>query len=143
MEPIKIKVKKLDASAKLPEYGYEGDAGMDLRTIETVTMQPHERHVFKTGIACEIPEGYVGLVWDKGGLAAKSGITCMAGVIDSNYRGEFLIVLRNTSDEAYVFEKGDKIAQLLIQKVENATIEEIEDLTDSDRGEGKFGSSGK
>ena len=106
-------------------------------------MQPGERHTFKTGIISEFSADHVVLIWDRGGLAVKSGITCLAGVIDSNYRGEWMICLLNTSNEKYKISKGDRIAQALIQKVEISEIEEVEELSDSERGEGWKGSSGK
>ena len=91
----------------------------------------------------EIPDGYVGLVWDKSGLASKHGIKTMAGVIDSTYRGEISIVLINLGSEDYLVEKNTKIAQILIQKIEQVEIEEVEDLENTERGDRGFGSSGK
>ena len=90
----------------------------------------------------ELPEGFVGLVWDKSGLAIKNGIKTMAGVIDSGYRGEIGIVLANLSDQDFKIEKGQKIAQMLIQKVEWAEIEEVKELSKTKRGDGGFGSTG-
>jgi len=140
---MKIKVKKLDSRSKMPAYAHPGDAGMDLFSLERMSLRPGERVSCPTGIALEISEGYVGLVWDKSGLASKNGIKTMAGVIDSGYRGEIKIVLANLSQEVYTVNAGEKIAQLLIQKVENPEIEIVENLSDTVRGDGGFGSTGK
>lgn len=127
----------------MPSYAYEGDAGLDLHTVESYTLKPGEKHVFPTGLAIKLPEGYTGLIWDKGGIAAKWGITTIGGVFDSNYTGEYLIALVNLSDDEHHFEKGDKICQLLIQSVATATIEEVDSLDKTVRGDNRFGSSGK
>jgi len=139
---VRVKVKKLVEGARVPTYAHEGDAGMDLYSVEELVIPAVERRVVKTGISMEIPEGYVALFWDKSGLAAKKGITVMGGVIDSHYRGEFMIILFNSSKEDFEIREGDKIAQVLIQKVERAEIEEVEELGETLRGEGRFGSTG-
>lgn len=139
---MKIAVKKLDKDAKVPAYAHPGDAGMDLFALENIVIQPGTRASVKTGIAMAIPEGYAGLIWDKSGIASKNGIKTMAGVIDSGYRGEIKIVLANLSREVYGIKKGDKIAQMLIQKVKRAEIIEAEELDETMRGEGGFGSTG-
>jgi len=140
---MKIKIKKLYEDIQLPAYNKPGDAGLDLRSYEAKILKPGERYCFKTGLAFEIPEGYVGLVWDRSGMALKEGLKTMAGVVDSGYRGEIGVVALNTSDKDVVVEKNDRIAQILIQSVERAEIEEVEELTNSARGEGGFGASGK
>lgn len=140
---MNIQIKKLSSEAKLPTYANEYDAGMDLYAYETVTIQPHSRAVVPTGIAVAIPVGHVGLVWDKSGMATKYGLTTLAGVIDAGYRGEILIAVYNTSEQAYVAEAGKKIAQLLIQPVVCPTISEVDQLSNSARGERGFGSSGE
>lgn len=140
---MKIKIKKLYDDVILPSYAYPGDAGMDLYSREDYVLKPGERYVFKLGFSTEFSSDFVALVWDKSGLSAKNGLTCLAGVIDHGYRGEYGVVLLNTSSEPYEIKKGDKIAQLLIQKIEQAEIEEVEELEDSSRGEGGFGSTGK
>jgi len=140
---MKIKVKKLSPDAILPEYANPGDAGMDIFSNEDYVLKPNERHMFKTGIAVSIPQGYVSLIWDKSSLAGNYGIKTMAGVIDSGYRGEYFIVLLNTSEKDYKINKGDKIAQMLIQQVESAQIEEVSDMDDTIRGDGALGSTGK
>ena len=139
---MKLKIKKLKENAKPIKYAHKGDAGLDVYSAENKTIKAGEREVIETGIAIAIEEGYVALVWDKSGLAAKSGIKTMAGVIDSGYRGEVKIVLLNTNKEDFEITEGDKIAQILIQKIEQAEIEEVQDLDDTTRGEGGFGSTG-
>jgi dUTP pyrophosphatase len=137
-----VKFKKISEDAKLPTYAHPGDAGMDVYSNEDYILKPNERHIFSTGVASDFPSGYVALVWDKGGFGAK-GIHRFSGVIDAGYRGEWLIILHNFTQENLVVEKGDKIAQVLIQKVEIAEIIEVDGLEDSARGDGKFGSTGK
>jgi len=139
---MKLKIKKVKKGARLPKYVHKNDAGMDLFSAESFVLNPGERKVCLTGIAMAIPTGYVGLIWDKSGVAAKGGIKTMGGVIDSNYRGEIGIILKNLSDNKYKISKGDKIAQMLIQKVASPEIEEVDDLENTDRGEGGFGSTG-
>jgi dUTP pyrophosphatase len=138
-----LKVKRLDKAAKLPSYAHEGDAGLDLFSAEDYTLKPNERKAVRTGIAMAIPKGYVGLVWDKSGLAAKHGIKTMAGVVDSGYRGEILVVLKNLGDSDFAVEKNMKIAQMLVQPVESKKVVEVEDLDATSRGEKGFGSTGK
>jgi dUTP pyrophosphatase len=139
---MKLKIKKLDKNARLPKYAHTNDAGMDLFSIESKTLESGERFVCRTGIAMAIPTGYVGLIWDKSGVAAKGGIKTMGGVVDSSYRGEVGVVLKNLSKEKYEIKKGEKIAQMLIQKIENPEIEEVDDLESTERGNGGFGSTG-
>lgn len=138
---MEIKVKKLDPDAKLPEYSNATDAGMDLFSIEDVVIKPGELQKVKTGLSIELPDGYVSLVWDKSGIAAKS-LKTVAGVIDSGYRGEYLIAMINLGKEDYIINKGDKVAQVLIQKVEHPTVVSVSDLSETSRGAGGFGSTG-
>jgi dUTP pyrophosphatase len=140
---MQIKFLKLHESAQLPTYANPGDAGMDLRTIVSKVLKPGERFIFPTGLAVALPKGYVGLVWDRSGLAAKEGFTCLAGVIDAGYRGEIGIVALNTSKKAIAIEKGDRVAQLLVQPIIEAKIKEAKTLTNTQRGKGGFGASGK
>ena len=140
---MKIKIKKIHPDAQIPKYAYQGDAGMDLHTIEAFELEPGERKSIPLGFAMEIPDGYVGLIWDKSGLTHKYGIKHLGGVIDSNYRGELHAGVMNLSDKYFKFEKGHKIAQILIQKVEQVSFEEVDELSVSSRGENGFGSSGK
>lgn len=139
---MNIEVKKLIPEAVLPTYANEHDAGMDLYASKTVTIPAHERALIPTGIAMAIPEGNVGLIWDKSGLATKHGLTCLAGVIDAGYRGEVIVAVYNTSNKEYIAEAGKKIAQLLVQPVVHGNITEVKELSDSMRGEKGFGSSG-
>ena len=139
---MKIKFQKILEKAIVPSYAHQGDAGMDIFSAEDAVIKAGERKNIRTGLKMELPEGYVALIWDKSGLALKNGIKTMAGVIDSGYRGEILIVLVNLSDTGYKIKKGQKIAQMLIQKVENAEIEIAEKLNDTKRAEGGFGSTG-
>jgi dUTP pyrophosphatase len=138
---IKLKVKKLDPDAKIPSYANPGDAGMDIYSNENLVIRPGYRALVKTGISMEFPKNYAVLIWDKSGVA-KKGIKTMAGVWDSCYRGECKVVLLNVGSEDYLVKKGDKIAQILIQPVVHAKIEETENLSNTKRGSGGFGSSG-
>jgi len=139
---LKVKIKKLRPDVKLPTYALEGDAGMDIFSNEDVVIQPGEKHIFKTGFALEFPEGYVALIWDKGGLGAK-GLKVFGGVGEYIYRGEYMVCLGNFSNQLYEFKKGDKIAQLLIQSIVSAELEEVEELSETVRGAGRHGSTGK
>lgn len=139
---INICIKKLDSNAQLPKYEHSDDAGMDVYANETKTLQPGERGLISTGIALAIPLGYVGLIWDKSGIATKYGISTLAGVIDAGYRGEIKIALLNTSQDSYTIETGKKIAQCLIQPIHQAQLIEVPELPASQRGDGGFGSTG-
>jgi dUTP pyrophosphatase len=138
---VKVKVKRLTNSAKLPIYAHPGDAGMDIFSDEKLVIKPSHRILVKTGISIEFPKGYVALVWDKSGIA-KKGLTKIGGVIDSGYRGEYKIMLHNISSKNYEIVKGQKIAQILIQKIEEPEIIEVKELESSDRGKSGFGSTG-
>lgn len=139
---VKIKVKKLHPDAILPSYAHIGDAGMDIFSVENVLIKSGERALVSTGLSMEFPEEYVCLIWDKSGLAAKNGIKTMGGVIEHSYRGEYKIIMFNTSKEDFKIIKGQKIAQALIQPIVSAEIEEVEELSDSLRGKDGFGSTG-
>ena len=140
---LKIKIQKTNEDVKTPNYAHGGDAGIDLYSSEDdYTLKPGEHKKFATGIKVEIPRGYVGLVWDKSGIALKHCIKTMGGVIDSTYRGEIAIILINLGLKDYKVEKDTKVAQMLFQRVEEAKIEEVEDISDTQRGEGGFGSTG-
>jgi len=141
---MKLLVKKIDPRAKLPSYVHPYDAGLDLFALEDYTVPAGQRLTeIRTGIAMAIPPGYVGLCWDKSGLASKQGIKVMGGVIDSGFRGELKLVVFNTSHEDYTFKAGEKVMQLLIQPVMNVEVEEAVELDDTSRGEGGWGSTGK
>lgn len=139
---MRVLLKKLSPEAILPKYALPGDAGMDLFSNETIILQPNEKKTIKTGIALAIPPGHVGLVWDKSGLASKFHLHTFAGVIDETYRGELQVVLGNFSTVPYTIEKGTKIAQLLIQPIVQAQLEEVSSLNETSRGAGGFGSTG-
>lgn len=139
---MKVSVKKIHPDATMPTYAHHDDAGMDLYAYEGVVIAPGERALIPTGIAMAIPEGHVGLMWDKSGVSTKRGLTTLAGVIDSGYRGEIQIALLNTSHETQEFAAGDKVAQMLIQPVEQPELVEVDDLDETQRGEGAFGSTG-
>ena len=140
---IELKVKKIHPDAQVPIYGSEEAAGLDLFSIEDYELKIGETYIFKTGIQMEIPRGYAGLIWDRSGLSSKKSIEKVAGVIDSDYRGEIGIALHNQSGKNYMINKGDKIAQMLIQRVERVFIHVVSNLSESTRGEGGFGSTGK
>lgn len=139
---MKLLVKRLTKTACLPAYAHSNDAGMDVFADETIDILPQQRALVRTGIALEIPPGYVVLVWDKSGVAVKAGVTTFAGVIDAGYRGEVQIVLYNSAAETHHITAGQKIAQLLLQPVEHADIREVTDLTETSRGGDGFGSTG-
>ena len=143
MTEMLLKVKKLHPDAKIPTYAHPGDAGMDIYSCEEVVLKPQEQVMIHTGIAMEIPDGYVGLVWDKSGLSTKHGLKTLAGVIDAGYRGEISIAMANVGNETYTFKKGEKIDQMPIQKVEQAEFAEVNELSLTSRGAGGFGSTGR
>jgi len=139
---MKIKIKKLKENAKLPRYMHPGDVGMDLYSIETVIIPPMGHYRFWHGFALEFPEGYGAIIMDKSGIS-KAGLHHMGGVFDAGYRGEYNTLLVNLSDKSYTFEEGDKVSQLIIMPVEIVELEETDTLSESARGEGMFGSTGK
>lgn len=139
---MKILAKKLHPDAKIPNFAHPGDAGMDLYSVADLVLKPGERASVPTGIAIALPDGYVSLVWDKSGVSHKNGIKTLGGVLDSGYRGEYLIGLINLSQEDFEIKAGQKIAQLLIQKVEHPEVEEVSELDETARGDGRFGSTG-
>ncbi|MFZ2303942.1 MAG: dUTP diphosphatase [Minisyncoccia bacterium] len=140
---MELKIKKLHPDAKLPTYAHHGDAGFDLYAIESVTIPVGARVLVGTGIAMEIPDGYVGLVWDKSGLSNSHGLKTLGGVMDAGYRGEIKVGVINLGENDYTIEAGHKIAQVIIQKVERAEIKEVTELSDTARGHSGFGSTGK
>jgi dUTP pyrophosphatase len=140
---LQLKIKKLHPDAKLPSYAQPGDAGMDLYALEKTIVPAHSVARVRTGIAIEIPEGFVGLCWDKSGLSMNHQLKTLGGVIDAGFRGELILGIYNLGDTDYVFEKHHKVMQMLMQKVEQLEIVEATELTDSARGTGGFGSTGK
>lgn len=140
---ITVEFEKLKESVKLPTYAHKGDAGLDVYSTERKELGLGEQHLFKSGFAMKFPETHVCHVWPKSGLAHKHGIDVMAGVIDSSYRGEVGIILRNTGKKPYIVEKGDKIAQLVFTKIAVPTVKEVDDIDNTKRGSSGFGSTGK
>lgn len=140
-----LKVRRLDARARLPTRAYPGDAGLDLYALENGALEPGARASIRTGIAVEIPDGRAGLVLPRSGLAAKHGIALVnaPGLIDAGYRGEVRVLLLNTDQNAtFAISAGDRIAQLVLVEVQTPAVVEVGDLALSERGAGGFGSTG-
>jgi dUTP pyrophosphatase len=146
MSSVQVLITRLDPELPLPRYAKGGDAGADIVSRLDITLAPGERALVPTGIAIALPDGYVALVHPRSGLAIKHGVTMVnsPGTVDAGYRGELQIILINHDrDEAVSFKRGDRIAQLVIQKVERAEFVEVKDLPGSGRGSGGFGSTGR
>lgn len=139
---MELEVKRIHPEAKPPRYSHKGDAGLDLFSVIDWTLKAGEVKPIPTGIQVAIPEGYVGLIWDKSGISLK-GVHRLAGVIDSGYRGEVRVVMVNLSQEPFLIQKGMKVAQLLIQPVSEVRVVESDELRGTSRGEKGFGSTGK
>ncbi|MAF35599.1 dUTP diphosphatase [archaeon] len=137
-----IRVKKLEANATMPTFAKEDDAGADLYACEDAILEVGESKKVKTGIAMAIPKGYVGLIWDKSGIASEFGVHTMGGVIDSGYRGEIQIIMKHLGDKPVKIAAGTKVAQILFQKIEAVSFQEVEDLDQTERGIDGFGSTG-
>ena len=145
MQELNVSIKRLDPSVQLPSYAYEGDAGLDLRANETVTIAPFERVLIPTGLAIGLPDGYAGFVQPRSGLALKVGLSIAntPGLIDAHYRGELKVIAVNLdAHEPIVIERGERIAQLVIQQAPVVHLVEVDELDATDRGTGGFGSSG-
>lgn len=153
---VKLRIKKLDEKAVIPQYAHEGDAGFDFSAIvsekdamgeyvDKVIIQPGEKYIAKTGLAMAIPMGYELQVRPRSGLAYKHGITIInsPGTVDSTYRGQVMIILLNTGTVPFEIQNGDRIAQGVINKLPIVEITEVEDLDETERGEGGFGSTGR
>ncbi len=143
---VQILITRVDESIPLPVYAKAGDAGADLTTRIDFTLMPGERALIPTGLAIAMPDGYAAFVHPRSGLAIKHGVSMVntPGTVDAGFRGELQVILINHDlTEATSFRKGDRIAQLVIQKVEKATFVEVEYLPGSGRGEGGFGSTGR
>jgi dUTP pyrophosphatase len=146
MKNLQVLITRLDAELPLPQYAKGGDAGADIYSRIDFTLAPGERMLVPTGIAIALPDGYVALVHPRSGLAIKHGVTMVnaPGTVDAAYRGELQCILINHDPkESISFQRGDRIAQLVFQKVERAQFIEVEHLPGSGRGEGGFGSTGK
>lgn len=144
---MKVNIKRLTDTAKIPTRQHEGDAGYDLYADiqEPVTIKPHTTEFIHTGIAIEIPDGYFGAVFARSGLASKQGLrpaNCV-GVCDSRYRGEYMVALHNDSVDTRIVSSGDRIAQLVVIPYLNVEFNEVDELTDTERGDGGFGSTGR
>ena len=142
---IILPIKRLDEEVELPSYAYEGDAGLDLRSAEDVVLKPFERRLVSTGLAIAIPDGYAGFVQPRSGLALRGGLSMAntPGLIDAHYRGELKVCAINLDPEREIHNtKGERIAQLVIQKVPRVSLMEVDSLDETDRGVGGFGSSG-
>ncbi|EHB88028.1 hypothetical protein HMPREF0737_01151 [Rothia mucilaginosa M508] len=145
MTPVNVHIKLLDPELPAPAYAKPGDAGADLRSRIDFELEPGERALVPTGVAIALPEGYVGLVHPRSGLATKNGITIVnaPGTVDSGYRGELMVTLLNTDKtKSFHVQRGDRIAQLIIQKYEHATFTVVDELDQTERGASGFGSSG-
>jgi len=143
---MRLAIRRLRDDARLPTRAHDDDAGLDLYSVEAVTLGPGERALVATGIAIELPERHAGLVVPRSGLAIRHGISVVngPGLIDPGYRGELKVVLLNTDREAsFTVAPGDRIAQLVITRVETPDIVEVDELEPSRRGDGGFGSSGR
>ena len=146
MSSVQVLITRLDPDLPLPRYAKGGDAGADIVSRIDITLAPGERALVPTGIAIALPDGYVALVHPRSGLAIKHGVTMVnaPGTVDAGYRGELQIILINhDKSESVSFQRGDRIAQLVIQKVERAEFVEVQELPGSGRGTGGFGSTGR
>jgi dUTP pyrophosphatase len=142
---LSVQLKMLDAGLEAPSYAHPGDAGADLRAREDVVLEPGERRLVPTGVSIALPIGYVALIHPRSGLATKHGLTVVnaPGTVDAGYRGEIAVTLLNTDREkAIELRRGDRIAQMVIQRVEYAQFVAVAELSDSVRGDGGFGSTG-
>lgn len=142
--PLEVRFERIDPWVIVPTRASRGDAGYDLYSSHTgiVTLEPGQRQLFPTGIALAIPEGYVGLVKPRSGLALWKGIHVLGGVIDSGYRGDVGVILLNTSNEPQIIGEGERVAQLLIQPVMEVELLEVDRIGGTERGTGGFGSTG-
>lgn len=143
-EEVVLKVRRLREDVPLPRYAHTGDAGLDLAAAEDATVEPGRRVAVPTGLAVAVPPGWVGLVHPRSGLALERGLTVVnaPGTVDAGYRGELKVLLVNLGDEPVRISRGDRVAQLLMQRVGRAVLVESDDLGETERGAGGFGSTG-
>jgi dUTP pyrophosphatase len=141
---VPLRIRRLNPSVTVPAYAHPGDAGLDICSAEDVDLEPGQRALVSTGFAMALPEGYAAFVQPRSGLAARSGISIVntPGLIDCHYRGEVKVILVNLGGEPFQVRKGDRIAQMVIQRVETARVFVVEELDETARGEGGFGSTG-
>lgn len=141
---VELRVRRLDPTVALPRYAHPGDAGLDLAAAEQVRLEPGARAAVRTGLAVAVPDGWVGLIHPRSGLAREHGVTVAnaPGTIDAGYRGELQVLLINLGEEPVVLEAGARVAQLLLQPVGRAEVVEVVDLDETARGAGGFGSTG-
>ncbi len=145
MKKLDVRVKTLNPDAVIPKYQTSEAAGFDLHSIDEKTIKAGERDVIKTGLAVALPRGYELQVRPRSGLALKNGITVLntPGTVDSDYRGELMVILLNTSKDDFAIKKGDRIAQAVIKEILQAEFTIVDELDDTERGSGGFGSTGK
>ncbi|MFI7614955.1 dUTP diphosphatase [Nonomuraea terrae] len=146
MSDVEVLIQPLDPGLPMPSYAHPGDAGADLHAAEDVELMPGERAVIGTGVAIALPEGYAAFVHPRSGLAARHGVTLVnaPGTVDAGYRGEIKVTLINTdAKEPFRLRRGDRVAQLVVQRVERALFTPVERLPESVRGTGGFGSTGR
>ena len=141
---MKVLVKRIDKEVRIPSYAHKGDAGVDLYANKEIVVEPGQRALVPTGIKIALPKGFEAQVRPKSGLALKSGITVLntPGTVDEGYRGEICVIVINHGKQAFKVEKGNRIAQMVFNKVEKAELEEVEELDGTTRGENGFGSTG-
>ncbi len=142
---MELRVKRLDPGLPLPAYAHEGDAGLDLYAAEDVSLKPFQRALVSTGIAVAVPEGFAGFVQPRSGLASRKGLSFVntPGLIDAHYRGEVKVIAINLDPEqTLMLSRGERIAQLVIQPIVRTTVVDVQELDETMRGEGGFGSSG-
>jgi dUTP diphosphatase len=143
-EPVRVSVLRVDADLPLPAYARADDAGLDLHAAAAVTLKPGDRALVATGIALAIPAGFAGFVLPRSGLALRHGVTVLntPGLIDAGYRGEIKVLLVNHGSAPVTLQRGDRVAQLVVQRVEHVAVVPVAELPDSSRGAGGFGSTG-
>ena len=143
-EPLRLPVLRIDPDLPLPTYARPDDAGLDLHAVEAVTLKPGDRMLVATGIALALPPGFAGFVLPRSGLALRHGVTLLntPGLIDAGYRGEIKVLLVNHGQAAVTLSRGDRVAQLVVQRVEHVVLSPMATLPESPRGAGGFGSTG-
>lgn len=141
---MKLSIRRIDPAAQMPTYAHPGDAGMDVRSIEELTLEPGARALVHTGLVFQLPPDAEAQVRPRSGLALKHGVTVLnsPGTIDAGYRGEVGVILVNLGQQPFKIEKGMKIAQVVVSRVEQAEIVDVQETDETDRGSGGFGSTG-